>query len=413
MKKLILILVLAFYHLSIFSQSNDITIGKIDTINSKILNEQRTLWIYVPRGSDESVFTKKTFPVVYLLDGDAHFYSTVGMMHQLSTNGNTVCPEMIVVGITNTNRMRDLTPSKPGPGDNPLISPAMLANTGGGENFISFIEKELIPYINSKYPTEPFKTFIGHSLGGLMVMHTFLNKPELFNAYVAIDPSMQWDKQKLLKEIKAVEFEKKYENKFLFMGFANNLPPGMDIATVKSDQSPMTTQMIAFSRSVRELDEHLDKNKEQFNYMGKYYPDDDHGSVPFIAGYDATRFIFKSNKLKIRPEDFMNPEIDLANKIENHYSQLDKLFGYDKKPAEEYLNTMGYQFMRMKQFDKSEKLLKLNAAYYPDRFNVYDTLGDLYLAKGDKEKAIEHFKKALSLNSESTFTKEKLAKLEE
>ena len=408
MKKLILLTVLFLAPLCIFAQSNDIIIGKIDTIDSKILNEQRKLWIYVPQGSDESVFTRKTYPVVYLLDGDGHFFPTVGMIHQLSTvNGNTICPEMIVVGIPNTNRMRDLTPSKPAPGENPFMSDAMLANTGGGEDFLSFIETELIPYIDSKYPTEPFKTFIGHSLGGLMVMHTFLHKPELFNAHIAIDPSMQWDKQKLLEEIKAVEMGGKYAHKSLFIGFAKN-STGMDTATVKSDQSPLT----AITRSILELNEYLNKNKGAFNYLGKYYPDDDHGSVPFIAGYDAIRFIFKSHKLNIGREDFMNPTIDLASKIENHYKQLGELFGYEKKPAEEYLNRMGYRFMRMQQFDRSEQLFKLNASYYPDKFNVYDSLGDLYVATGDKEKAIENFKKALSLNSESAFTKEKLEKLE-
>ncbi|MDF1698648.1 MAG: alpha/beta hydrolase-fold protein [Saprospiraceae bacterium] len=409
MKKLILLLVLVLAQLCMHAQSDDIIIGKIDSINSKILNEQRKLWVYVPQGSDESIFTKKTYPVVYLLDGDAHFFSTVGMIHQLSTvNGNTINPEMIVVGIPNTNRMRDLSPSKPSPGDDPMMPPAMLVNTGGGENFISFIETELIPYIESKYPTEPYKTFIGHSLGGLMVMHTFLNKPELFNAYVAIDPSMSWHKQKLLKEIKEAKFGEKYENKSLFMGFANTLPSGMDISMVENDTSPMSAHI----RSIIALNNYFNEMEGPINYMGKYYANDDHGSVPFISGYDAIRFIFKSNRLKIGPEDIMTPGSDVANKIKNHYDQLSTFFGYEKKPAEDFLNKMGYQLMSMNLFDKSEELFKLNTTFYPDKFNVYDSLGDLYVAKGDKEKAIEYFKKALTLNSESTFTKEKLEKLE-
>ena len=409
MKKLILFLVLILAQFCVFAQSNDIIIGKIDTIDSKILNEQRKLWIYIPQGSDENIFTKKTYPVVYLLDGDMHFFSTVGMIHQLSTvNGNTISPEMIVVGIPNTNRTRDLSPSKPSPGDDPMMPPAMLTNAGGGENLISFIESELIPYIDSKYPTEPYKTFIGHSLGGLMVMHTFLNKPELFNAYVAIDPSMSWHKQKLLKEIKKVKVGEKYKGKTLFMGFANTLPSGMDITKVKNDQSPMTAHV----RSIIELNEYLNENEGPLNYLGKYYTNDDHVSVPFISGYDALRFIFKPHRLKIGPDDFMNPDSDVANKIKNHYNQLSNFFGYEKKPAEEFLNQMGYQLMSMNLFDKSEELFKLNISFYPDKFNVYDSLGDLYVAKGNKEKAIENFKKALTLNSESTFTKEKLTKLE-
>ena len=103
-----------------------INIGSIDTIQSKILNESRRLWVHVPNMQPNS---GERFPVVYLLDGDAHFPSVVGMIQQLSTvNGNTVVPQMIVVGIPNTNRMRDLTPSK----DLSMNEPNM---SGGGDAF--------------------------------------------------------------------------------------------------------------------------------------------------------------------------------------------------------------------------------------------------------------------------------------
>src|SRR4051794_33892297 len=91
------------------AESATINIGTIDSIDSKVLNEQRKVWIYVPSSAKNS---KTRYPVVYLLDGDGHFYDLVGMTHQLSSvNGNTLCPEMIVVGIPNTDRTRDLTPT--------------------------------------------------------------------------------------------------------------------------------------------------------------------------------------------------------------------------------------------------------------------------------------------------------------
>ena len=85
---------------------NKVEIGTIDSLQSNILGEQRKVWVYVPDGANQK------YPVVYLLDGDAHFYSVVGMIQQLSSvNGNTMCPKMIVVGIPNTDRTRDLTPT--------------------------------------------------------------------------------------------------------------------------------------------------------------------------------------------------------------------------------------------------------------------------------------------------------------
>lgn len=111
MKKLIFSVFAAFFSIYAFAQKdNKVTIGTIDSIQSKILNEQRKIWIYVPNSGQ--VDSKQRFPVLYLLDGDAHFYSVVGMVQQLSqVNGNTICPEMIVVGIPNSDRTRDLTPT--------------------------------------------------------------------------------------------------------------------------------------------------------------------------------------------------------------------------------------------------------------------------------------------------------------
>lgn len=409
MKKIILLLIGTLFHLYTFSQSEEIVLGTIESLHSEILDEDRKLWIYVPKGNDNDVFTKQRYPVVYLLDGDGHFFSVAGMIRQLSeVNANTVLPKMIVVGIPNTNRMRDLTPSKPQPGDDPFMSPQALASAGGGADFMAFLEKELIPHIEANYRTEPFRMIIGHSLGGLTVMNILQNKPELFNAYVSIDPSMSWHKQKLLQEIKQNDFGESYRNKSLFMGFANTMAEGMDIASVKNDKSPNTFHI----RSILELDTYLESKKSHLDYEGVYYAEDNHGSVPLITEYDAFRYIFKGHTLSLGPEDFMNPESDLAGKFKKHYQKLSDKFGYEKKPEEAFLNAIGYQFMQMNMHEKSEEIFKLNIHFYPNSFNVYDSIGDLYLAKGDKEKAKENFRKALSINSESKVSKEKLDKLE-
>ena len=88
------------------AQNNNIVIGTIDTLHSSILNENRPIWVHVPGSSPNNIYSPTRYPVIYLLDGDAHFDYVVGMMHQLSQiNGNMICPEMIVVGIPNTDRL--------------------------------------------------------------------------------------------------------------------------------------------------------------------------------------------------------------------------------------------------------------------------------------------------------------------
>lgn len=375
--------------------SNDIIIGKSDYVNSEILNEQRKLLVYVPKSNP---YEKYTYPVVYLLDGDAHFYSVVGMIRQLSSvNGNTICPKMIVVGISNTHRTRDLTPSK-----------GESENSGGGDNFILFVEKELIPHIDKNYPTKAYRTFIGHSLGGLTVMNTLLNKPDLFNAYVAIDPSMWWDNRKLLNKIKTTSFNERYDNKTLFLGIANTMPKDMDTISVKKDTTIATRQI----RAILELNSYLNNDThKKLSFKGKYYEDDDHGSVPLIAEYDALRFIFNFYRFKLTEQDYINQEIDILGKVENYYKRLSKGFGIDLKPDEYYVNDMGSALLRKKQFQKAEQFFKFNIKNYPKSANVYEAMGNFYLSTGIKEKAIEYYKKAILLNNDS-YLKDKLAELE-
>ena len=164
MKKLIISILVSFFSICAFAQKdNKVTIGTIDSLQSKILCEQRKIWVYLPNGDGANdLYSSQKYPVVYLLDGDAHFFSVVGMIQQLSqVNGNTVLPEMIVVGIPNTDRRRDLTPTHMDV--HPIWNDSALVRTsGGGENFIAFIEKELMPFIELKYPTAPYKLLIGH-----------------------------------------------------------------------------------------------------------------------------------------------------------------------------------------------------------------------------------------------------------
>ena len=268
--------------------SNEIVIGKIDSLYSKTLGEERKVWVHVPDGV--AAGSKQRYPVVYLLDGDAHFPSVEGMIQQLSeVNGNTIVPDMILVGIPNTDRLRDLTPSRARTGYMPGDT-SSVRNSGGGENFTAFIEKELIPHIDSLYPTAPYKMLIGHSLGGLMVINTLVHHPRLFNAYLAIDPSMWWDNQKLLHQ-KPIRYLPTFvlTGRHLFLGVANTMSKGMDTIRVRKDTAAGTRHI----RSILQLSDALRRNSNnglRFSY--KYYDGDNHGSVPLISEYDAFRFIF-------------------------------------------------------------------------------------------------------------------------
>ena len=403
MKHLITIALL-FITVSCFSQpGNDITIGKIDTVRSKILNETRRIWVYVPASAGSKMYTPQQYPVVYLLDAPAHFHSVTGLIQQLSSvSGNTVLPEMIVIGIQNTDRTRDLTPTHST--ESPFgQSPESLKTSGGADKFLSFIEKELMPYVDATYPVAPYKMLVGHSFGGLFAMHALLSKPDLFNSYIAIDPSLWWDKQALAKKAIIALQQNKFPSKPLYIAIANVLNTRNEIKEIEKDTSIFGIGMRMAFRLTKTMDQYKKANQP---WHWKYYADDSHGSVPLIAEYDALRTFFKGHHLPFTA----NPEEMDAAMFKNHYQNISLLMGYKVPPPEMKINRMGYAFMELKMFDKAYEFFKLNIENYPASFMAHDSMGDYYLAKGEKEKAIEHFKKALRLK-DFPGTREKLEKL--
>jgi predicted alpha/beta superfamily hydrolase len=168
-------------------------LGVIDEIQSKELAEKRVLNIYLPDGYNQNDTTK--YPVIYLLDGsaDEDFIHIVGLVQFNSFEWINQTPKSIVVGIATVDRRRDFT--------FPTTIKEDLKTyptTGHSNNFISFIENELQPFMQAKYKTNNDKTIIGQSLGGLFATEVLLKKPTLFNKYIIISPSLWWDNGSIL-----------------------------------------------------------------------------------------------------------------------------------------------------------------------------------------------------------------------
>ncbi|GGC74120.1 hypothetical protein GCM10011387_29710 [Pedobacter quisquiliarum] len=138
------------------------TTGFSEKISSKILGEDREILIHIPKSNGGSkIKDRGQYPVIYLLDGNENFNSVVSITEHMEET--SLCPPTIVVGIVHTNRLSDLTTGS---------DKEYKGAVSNGEKFMSFVEKELIPHIDSTYPTTTYKTFIGHSVGGLTVMNT-------------------------------------------------------------------------------------------------------------------------------------------------------------------------------------------------------------------------------------------------
>ncbi|MEO0468757.1 MAG: alpha/beta hydrolase-fold protein [Bacteroidota bacterium] len=341
-----------------------ISIGHKQSLASNILQEEREIWVYTPP-EYESGDTK--FPVMYLLDGDGNFHHTTGLMNFLQRENRM--PPMIVIAVLNTNRTRDLTPKASG-GD-----AIRFPDGGGADQFLAFMADELFPFVEKTYRTQPYRLLVGHSFGGLFAAHTILNRPELFNAYIAISPSLWWDNQEQAKRSDA--FFKDHQDL-----------KGHFFMTMGNEGGDMLGGAWRFAASLEEhAGEHL---KWDFVVMET----ETHGSIPHRSTYQGLEFIFKDWFIE-DPARMLEEGGLLA--FQDHYRKLSAQMGYEVKVPEQMTNQAGYHFLRKNEFDKAIDAFAQNVKDYPSSANVHDSAGDGYFAKGDYQKAKKHYAKAVDL----------------
>ena len=373
-----------------------LTIGTRDSIQSAVLKEKRRYLVYTPPSYSDTTFAEQRYPVLYLLDGDAHFHSVSGLIQILGTgiNGTYAIPEMLVVAIPNTDRTRDMTPTKVEKGFDGKPAPG-LRTSGGMANFLSFIKSELIPHIDSTYRTTPYRILVGHSLGGITVINALYTVPETFNAYIAIDPSLWWDDKVLVKQAKDRIAKGDYKNKVLYLGQANTLNPDDT-----SSANQHFNAMLQFNSIVETY------NGSGLRYGYKYYSNDDHGSVPLITEYDALRFIFQGYRLDLG-RVFANPTL-----LPEHYKTVSAKLGATFQPSEAMILQLA-GFAVGQDTSKAITFYEVGAQLYPDAYRSYDRLGALWAAKGNKPKAIENYQRSLALNPGNTVSAAKLKELQQ
>lgn len=342
----------------LYSQTGNIIIGNNITLNSKILDEDRTIQVYLPDSYNTS---KANYPVVYLMDGEGHFSYTAGLLQFFARNN--MAPEMILVGIPNTFRNRDFTP----------IADVTVAGSGGADNFLKVLKEELIPMIEGKYRTFPYRIMIGHSLTGMYCFYTMLKEPGLFNSFVAVSPWVI------------------YHNNFLVDFINKELPNHTSLKkeiyfTAGSlEQQDLLTTLNRFNEILK------NKAPEDLTWNYKLMPNENHGSQFLLAVYDGLNKFFTGWNL---PDEVASKGL---KSVLNHYEKLSLKFGFDVLPQEAALNNIGYYFLQRNNYDEAVDIFKKNAELYPESANVYDSLGEAYENMTNYELALKNYDKAYTI----------------
>ena len=401
------ILIISTVHHYSWSQTNfKIEIGQIDSLYSNILQESREIYIQLPESFNPDSDTK--YPVTYILDGDV-MLNALHTVHSYYSGG--FMPEMILVGISNgEHRTRDLTTSEL----SERRGQAYNQENGGAEKFTQFIESELIPFVEDKYPVTNYRTLIGHSYGGLFTVNMLLKHTDLFKNYLAIDPSMDWDKQKLLKESKEILGQKNFNGKSLFVSLGGQLHMADTDITLDNVMKD-TTEFTLFARSIIEFSKMIEDNKEnKLNFNWKFYPNDLHGTIPLPSIMDGLIDIFSWYRMEDinKFNDPETPKEVLYDIIKRREVKLKKHFGYAVAPYPSFLfNMIGYISIDMEKFDKALMYFQLKTEYYPNDANTYDSLADYYESQNDIDNALKNVIKAYELSG-SDYHKKRLDELE-
>ncbi len=171
--------------------AQQISIGETVSVQSELLGEDRSLMIFLPESYSSSSFS---YPVLYLLDGDPEFLHTAGIVEFLASTDQI--PELIVVGVTNTNRSRDLTPHSADEEET-----AFWGEVGGADQFRQFFREELIPFIDGHYRTVPYRIIRGQSFGGLFAIHDYMSREPDIHAYLTSSAAVGWNFDELIERV--------------------------------------------------------------------------------------------------------------------------------------------------------------------------------------------------------------------
>ena len=282
MKNSFIIIIFAFSITLTFGQNNQsmetkaskpFILGVIDEIYSKELSEKRVLNIYLPAGYNQNDTVK--YPVIYLLDGsaDEDFIHIVGLVQFFSFEWINQVPKSIVVGIANVDRKRDFTfPTKI------QDDKRKYPTSGQSDQFISFIEKELQPFIESSYKTTHEKTIIGQSLGGLLATEILLKKPILFNNYIIISPSLWWDNGSLLHQKTDALSENSHQQTAIYIGVGKEGLTPTKIPRVMEVDANLLAEKVKGGKNVKVF----------FDYL----PQENHGTIMHEAVSNSFKLLY-------------------------------------------------------------------------------------------------------------------------
>lgn len=351
--------VFLFLLFHLLSGQTPVTIGTTHMLRSSVLKETRTYQVSLPASYGWAV--DRSYPLLVLLDGETHFIPTSGTVRYLSTHGEI--PEMIVVGVHSTIRIRDFTQTD---------WSSHWVGGGGAPKFKKFLSDELLPAIAKSYRTNGYRILSGHSASGQFVLYTLASEPQLFNGYIAISPSLNWDNQLPRRSLEESFTHRDSLRAFLYFAWSDDLGQAL-------------TDDLALKEVLQK------RSPKGFRWSAQGYPDETHISIPLTAHIDAFRRLFASYRFH---DDLLEKGFAFA---QQHFAAVSDTVGYHIAVPEEIVNNFGYEALQKGNVPEALRYFLLNTAGNPNSASSFDGLADAYEAAQEWKKAIAAIDTAVSL----------------
>lgn len=241
--------------------------GTSATLHSQILGEDRSVFIALPESYDRGA---TRYPVVYLTDANWQFAHTRSSAQLLARN--RVIPEIIIVGITHPDRVRDLYATRADfTRDGQTIR---FPTSGNADQFLEFVERELIPWVDRSYRTSGLQVLAGHSAGGHFALHAMRVKPDLFQAVIAASPWLAWDEERELRALIPFVSSPGIRVRSLFLSHAGG------------ETADMKRNVDALVAALRQ------RGDSTVRWVVREYPDETHDTDVLKSYYDGLQMIF-------------------------------------------------------------------------------------------------------------------------
>jgi hypothetical protein len=339
--------------------------GEMHELRSAVLDELRSFRVFLPESY--SWDTGQRYPVLYLLDGERHFAHTSSSVEFLAGQGEI--PELIVVAVTSNVRVRDFTQTD---------WPAAWIGGGGAMRFRQFLASELIPHIERTYRTSGLRLLFGHSAGGQFALHVLASQPDLFHAYVALSPSLDWDERLPVRELQAALRHRDRLDAFLYVAE----DPALGSALL--DQ--LFLRQVLRSEAPRGLDWRIVS-----------YPDETHTSIPLRAQVDALRAYYHGYRVHADDLQLMASGPGGLAALERRFQMLSMSLRAPIAIPERVLNELGYAQLQAKDLAAATVTFERAVQDYPLSANALDSLAEAYATAGRRDAAAASAQRAAEL----------------